>query len=256
MKKILFVISLLVTALGSFGQAIPDSTSSIITISGFVRDENDQPISNAIIINQKTRTGAFGKPDGSFSIRCNREDTLSLTSLGYHPRNISCRDSVIKDSYNFGKIFLETRVYRMGTIEIFGQRDLERIQQDIKKLGYDESDFMISGLNAMQSPITFLYQQFSKKEQSKRKVAELENEDRRRDLLKELFKYYVDYQIIDLTDEQFDDFIEFLNVSDEFMKSSTQYDFLIYVRDRFKDYKVAARQQKTLKETDFNYDKD
>ena len=256
MKKTVFIISIIFIFSSNFAQSQADSTSRMIIVSGLVRDENDQPIANAIVINQKTRLGAFGKPDGSFSIRCNREDTLSLSSLGFHPRNISCRDSVMKDSYYFGKIFLETRVYRIGTVEIFGQRDLERIQQDIKKLGYDENDFMISGLNAMQSPITFLYQQFSRKEQSKRKVAELENADNRRDLLKELFKYYVDYQIIVLSNEQFDDFVVYLNVSDEFMKSSTQYDFLIYVRDRFKDYKIAARQQKTLKETDFNYDKD
>ncbi len=108
----------------------------------------------------------------------------------------------------------------------------------------------------MSSPITFLYQQFSKKEQSKRLAAELWNEDRKRDLLKELFQHYVDYEIIILDNDQFDDFITYLNVSDEFMKNSTQYDFLIYVKDRFKDYKVQLRQKKILRDTDFDYDKD
>jgi hypothetical protein len=85
-------------------------------------------------------------------------------------------------------------------------------------LGYDERDYMLSGINAVQSPITFLYQQFSRKEQSKRQVAYMENEDRKRELLKELFRLYVDYDIISLSDEQFDDFITYLNVSDEFLK--------------------------------------
>lgn len=246
----------LLIAWSAHSQIAKDSLPPDVTITGMIRDENDQPVSNAIIINLRLRTGSFGKPDGSFSIKCHRTDTLSLTSLGYHTRTISCADSAAKSAYNFGKIFLDTRVYKMSSVEIFGQRDLEKIQQDIQKLGYNEKDFMMSGLNAMQSPITFLYQQFSRKEQSIRKVAELENEDRKRDLLKELFKYYVDYQIIDLSNEQFDDFIAYLNVSDEFMRTSTQYDFLIYVRDRFKDYKIASRQQKTLRDNDFNYDKD
>ena len=59
-----------------------------------------------------------------------------------------------------------------------------------------------------------------------------------------------------LKNEEFDAFIDYLNVSDEFMKTSTQYDFLIYVRDRFRDYKLLRRQQQKLKESDYDYDKD
>jgi hypothetical protein len=101
-----------------------------------------------------------------------------------------------------------------------------------------------------------LYQQLSKKEESKRIVAKLENDDRRRDLLKELFTIYVDYKIIELSTEDFDDFISYLNVSDEFMKSSSQYEFLVFVKDRFQDYQIARRNTRPLKEGDFDYDKD
>jgi hypothetical protein len=114
---------------------------------------------------------------------------------------------------------------------------------------------MLSGINAVASPITFLYQQFSKVERSKRLVKQMDNEDKNRDLLKELFQHYVDYEIIDLTNEEFDDFIDFLNVSDEFIKTSSQYDFLIFVKDRFTDYKVLRRQNK-FKETDYNFEED
>jgi hypothetical protein len=115
---------------------------------------------------------------------------------------------------------------------------------------------MLSGINAAASPITFLYQQFSKVERSKRQVAYLENEDRKRELLKELFRLYVDYEIIVLNDEQFDDFITYLNVSDDFLKNSSQYDFLIYVKDRFRDYKIFLRQNQRMQPADFDYDKD
>jgi hypothetical protein len=141
-------------------------------------------------------------------------------------------------------------------VEVFAPRDLEQIQEDIMKLGYNEDDYMISGINAISSPITFLYQQFSKKEQSKRKVAYLENEDRKRALLQELFRLYVDYEIIALNDEQFDDFITYLNVSDEFLINSTQYDFLVFVKDRFRNYKIFLRQNQRMKSSDFDYDKD
>lgn len=232
-----------------------ESDTAKIIIEGMLLDENGQPISNAIIINRSTKKGAFGRPDGSFLIECLRKDTLAVTSLGFQTRLISYRDSLDRDTFRL-RLFLDTRSFMLAEVEVFAPRDLEQIQEDINKLGYDERDYMLSGINAVQSPITFLYQQFSKKEQSKRQVAYLENEDRKRELLKELFRLYVDYDIISLTDEQFDDFITYLNVSDEFLINSSQYDFLIFVKDRFRDYKIHLRQNTRLQSTDFDYDKD
>lgn len=232
-----------------------DSTSQTIRVTCAVRDENGQPLSNVIVINKRTRSGSFGNANGKFTIQCLKNDTLSITSLGYYSRDITFKDSLFRSEYSTS-IYLDLRVFRTATVEVFAPRDLEKIQKDIDRLGYNERDYVLSGLDAARSPITFLYQQFSKKERSKRLAAELTNEDRKRDLLKELFHHYVDYQIIELSDDEFDDFIDYLNVSDDFMKNSSQYDFLIYVRDRFKDYRVYQRQRKRMKEDDFNYDKD
>jgi hypothetical protein len=231
------------------------TTTQEITVNGTIRQESNQPISNVIIINQRTKTGAFGKSDGTYSVKCLKTDTLTITSLGYHSRNISFKDSIFKSVY-YPITFLEERIQTLATVEIFAPKDLEQIQEEIKRLGFNEDDYMMSGINALASPITFLYQQFSRKEASKRELNRLENEDRKRALLKDLFHHYVDYDIIQLNNDQFDDFITYLNVSDEFLKSSTQYDFLIFVRDRFKDYKIANRNKIIFKSEDYDFDKD
>jgi hypothetical protein len=239
-------------SLCTLGQ-VRDTTA--ILVRGEIRDEMDQPIPNAIIINRTTKNGAFGKPNGSFELQCQRGDTLAITSLGFQTRYVTYSDSLQKTDFRL-KLYLDTRSYMLAEVEVFAPRDLEQIQKDILKLGYDEKDYMLSGINAASSPITFLYQQFSRIERSKREVAFLENEDRKRELLKELFRLYVDYEIIALDDEQFDDFITFLNVSDEFLITSSQYDFLVFVKDRFRDYKIFLRQNQRLKSADFDYDKD
>jgi hypothetical protein len=251
-RHLILLLLTLSVGLVIHGQTQP--TSKEIVIVGSAREENDQTIPNLILINQRTRKGDFGKNDGSFRFSCLKTDTLTLTALGYRSRSICMKDSVDKDSYSV-IIYLESRTYQYPTVEIFAQRDLEKIEADIQKLGYNEKDYMLSGINAVQSPITFLYQQFSKRERSKREVAMMENADLKRDLLKELFHYYVDYEIIDLSDAEFDEFINFINVSDDFMKNSSQYDFVIFVRDRYRDYKGWKRQKK-LSEGDYNYDKD
>jgi len=251
-RHLLFTLCLVCITYGVAAQ-VRDTTS--IIVRGELRDEMDQPIPNAIIINRSTKKGSFGKPSGSFELKCQRGDTLAITSLGFQTRYVTYTDSTYSENFKL-KLYLETRTYMLSEVEVFAPRDLEQIQEDILKLGYDEKDYMLSGINAAASPITFLYQQFSKVERSKRQVAYLENEDRKRELLKELFRLYVDYEIIALDDHQFDDFITYLNVSDEFLIQSSQYDFLVFVKDRFRDYKIFLRQNQRLKPADFDYDKD
>ena len=91
-------------------------------------------------------------------------------------------------------------------------------------------------MDALQSPITFLYQEFSKRERSKRKLAELLNEDRKRELLKELLHKYVEYDIINLSDDSFDDFIDFCAVPDPVIKGLSQYEFLLYIKKKYELY--------------------
>ena len=251
--RILFTGLLLLSVAIQMHAQSRDTTG--IVVRGVLRDEMDQPIPNAIIINRSTKKGSFGKPNGSFELKCQRGDTLAITSLGYQTRYVTYTDSISSTEFRL-KLYLETRTYMLSEVEVFAPRDLEQIQEDILKLGYNEKDYMLSGINAAASPITFLYQQFSRVERSKREVAYLENEDRKRELLKELFRLYVDYEIIALDDDQFDDFITYLNVSDEFLIQSSQYDFLVYVKDRFRDYKIYLRQNQRMKSADFDYDKD
>ena len=84
-------------------------------------------------------------------------------------------------------------------------------------------------------------------------MSELENEIKRRDLLKELFRKYVNYDIIDLASEDFDQFIDFCNVSDEFMRSTSQYDFIMFIKMKYgmwlsvNDYRPEVRPSREVK---------
>ncbi len=111
----------------------------------------------------------------------------------------------------------------------------------------------MSGVNALQSPITFLYEQFSRREQSKRLEAELVNKDNRRELLQELFVKYVDYDIVQLKQQEFDKFAEFCDPGDELLKKWTQYEFILYVKRQYGLFKMIPHR---LDEGDYRYDLD
>lgn len=194
-------------------------------------------LDDLMIINLRTSQGVFGKADGSFQVNVLKSDTILIASTGYEYKKITMRDSVLQPVYLVDVPLVKLNV-RLHEVVIFAPRELESIYKDIEKLGYNKRDFQIGGADALQSPITFLYQEFSRLEQLKRRNKERINNERRRDLLKELLANYVAGEIINLDNSEFDDFIDFCNVPEPFMKNSTQYDFCIYIKQKFEIYNM------------------
>ena len=216
-----------------YGQTPADTM--VVKVSGKAIDEEiaSKHLDDLMIVNLTTNQGTFGKADGSFSVSINKKDTLLVASTGYEFKKICFNDSIFKNDY-FVVVRLKKLTFTLHEVQVFSVRDLESIEKDIQKLGYNKKDYELSGINAFSSPITFLYEEFSRRERLRRHNAELVNEDKRRNLLKELLTRYVADDIIDLSDDSFDHFVDFCNVSEEYMKTSTQYDFMVYIKRKYK----------------------
>jgi len=236
MNRLLPLLSLLlVFSLGTLAQT-ENELQQQVTVRGQVVDaENGNPLLTMMVVSKNKGSGTFGNAEAKFILPLDRDDVLLVGAVGYE--TVSFKLPADFKGNNFSKVFeLNKLVIELPLIEVISERELEEIQKDIDALGYDRQDYMLSGVSAVSSPVTFLYQAFSKRERSKRLVAEMRNEDRKRELLKELFSKYVDYDIIDLENDRFDEFVDFCNVSDHFMQSSSQYDFLVHIKQRFKEY--------------------
>jgi hypothetical protein len=210
--------------------------NEVVKVKGRVVDATDgKELLTMMAVNKNSGSGTFGDNDGNFVLLIEKGDTLLVGAIGYETISFPIPKeemaAVIEKTF-----YLQKLVVNLPVVEIISERDLQEIQKEIEDLGYDKRDYVVSGVDAFNSPITFLYQSFSKRERSIRLVAEMKNEDRKRELLKELFKKYVDYEIISLKNEDFDDFIDYCNVSDYFIQNSSQYDFLIYIKRRFKEF--------------------
>jgi hypothetical protein len=200
------------------------------------------PISGLMIVNKSTGVGFFASGNETFSTTLNKEDTLLITAIGYAVKKICFKDSLLKDTFNI-RLLLEKPLVTLKPVTIIPPRELEVIQKDIEKLGYKKEDYMLTGIDAFESPITFLYQAFSKRERAKRDIAQKVNEDNKRKLLKELFRKYVDADMINLSEDQFDEFVDFINVSDDFLKNASQYDFIIFVKRKYELFKALNKQK-------------
>ncbi|HMU14904.1 MAG: hypothetical protein JST41_02965 [Bacteroidetes bacterium] len=207
-----------------------------VTVHGQVQGgDGERTFYDLMIVNRRLRTGNFGNVDGSFTVSALRNDTLLIGAGGYVTRTVPLSEYTDAELAAL-KVTLRPWEIQLKPVAVLPERTLKEIQADIDKLGYDEKDYRTAGVNALQSPITFLYQEFSRRERSKRMVAELRNEDAKRALLRELLYKYVEYDIINLSNDSFDDFIDFCAVPDEVIKGLSQYDFLMYVKKKYELY--------------------
>jgi len=212
------------------------SAQTFVKIEGQIYDrETKLDIPQVMIINKRTNVGTFSDNEGKFIIKALQTDTIILSSLGYKIKKICMKDSLVQNSYDL-TITLEKIYFTLKEVTIYPVRSLNEIDKDRNKVGTKKT-ISVQGIDAIQSPITYLYERFSKFGKSKQKVAAWENEDLKRDLLKELFRLYIQYDIIDLSDSEFDAFIKYLNFSDDFIRNATQLELVLAIKGKYENFK-------------------
>jgi hypothetical protein len=213
------------------------NAQTVINITGqaFDKENNNLPLPKLMIINKRTNNGSFADAEGKFSINAYQSDTILFSVIGYQTKKICLKDSIIKKQYHI-EIEMQKLQYTLKEISVFGTRSLSDIDKDIAKLDSTRRKRSYQDINAIESPITYLYERFSKFGKSKQKVAEWENEDLKKDILKDLFRLYVKNDIIDLSEEEFEAFIIYCNLSEEFIKTASQFELVMAIKGKYEAF--------------------
>jgi hypothetical protein len=132
--------------------------------------------------------------------------------------------------------FIDRLPQEMVEVVVKPLKTLEQIKEERAALALRETR-MVTGVNVLESPITALYQAFSKKEQNKRWIAEQVYKDNQRKVVQELLRLYVAYEIIDLKESEFDEFLLFLNLDPDFLKTASEMELITYIKDKFEHFK-------------------
>lgn len=208
-----------------------------VKVSGRISDVIDKRINipGCIVVNMRTQQGILANEDGTFTVDILKTDTLAFRTIGYQMRFVSIKDSVTNETF-YLDVKLKRLSYQLDEVTIIPHRTLDSISKDISKLGYDPGQFRLEGIDAIQSPITALYEAFSRKERSKREVAFMMNEDQRRKLMKELLAYYVNAGYLPIRDRDMDSFIDFCAISEAQLKTLTQYEMAVYIRKKYDSF--------------------
>lgn len=195
---------------------------------------------NLMVVNKTIGKGVFGNPDGSFSVLVNNHDQVSLSVKGYLPYHF--RVEANKDCQFLVHAYIIPKAEEIQSVVITPLKSLEQIKDERKALVLRETR-EVTGLQALQSPITALYQTFSKKEKNKRWIAEQEFKDDEKKVVRELLRLYVAYDLVELSDDEFDDFISFLNINSDFLKTATEMELITFFKDKYVHYKMINKRK-------------
>lgn len=216
-----------------------DAQCEQVNISGKVLDTmRQQNFFNLMVINKTTGRGVFGQPNGHFSVYARPGDRIALSTKGY-----PVYEFIAKPDENCQckvEAYVERLPQEVQEIIVRPLKTLEQIKEEREALALRETR-TVTGVNVLQSPITALYQAFSKKEQNKRWIAEQQYKDDQRKIVQELLRLYVAFDIIELSESEFDEFITFLNLDEQFIKTASEMELILFIKDKYEHYKQMNR---------------
>lgn len=183
------------------------------------------------IYNLRTNTYVSPVKTGYYELHGYKTDTFVFVCIGYSNQKLCYKDSLRQIHYE-KNILLHPVQAELEGVTITPDKSFEQIQQAIDNLGVKNTD-TYKTVEPLQSPITFLWERFSKVERQKRQVAVLLNEDERRQVQRELLKICIKSELINLSLSKMDAFIEYCNFSDVYLQQVSLYDLLSMIKLRY-----------------------
>lgn len=205
-----------------------------ITIHANVVDENNNPVPFADVAFRRLQLGFSSGKDGSFTAKMLQSDSIIILKNGYTPTKLTLKDSVSKSDY-YLTIVLPRVPYELTEVQINAIRTYQTIRTEINKL-YIKSTNSHPDARPMTNPLSFIYDQFSKHEKEKRFASKLETEEAKRIVLKDLFRLYNNYNIIDLDEDEYDRFITYLNMPYLYLQQTSDYDLAVSIKRLYASY--------------------
>jgi|TARA_R110000737_G_scaffold223373_2_gene238383 hypothetical protein len=207
-----------------------------VLLSGKVVDTlRPQNFYNLMVVNRTTGKGHFGMPNGGYNQYVNDGDSITFSIKGY--KNIEYKVKADGNCQAKNIWYIEMKPQEIEEVVVYPLKSLQEIQEERAGLAMRETR-QVTGIEVLQSPITALYQAFSQKEKNKRLIASYEYADKQKSILQELLRLYVAYDIFYLSETEFDAFISFLNINEDFLKTATEMELVTFVKDKFYHFQL------------------
>lgn len=215
------------------------SSYSQTLIKGIVTEPDSvTPMPFVYVINATTGQGQMSDGNGHFSVTAGDKDSIIFSFVGYVRLRIPAT-RLMTAIYKECKVVMVETQYKLNQV-VVSDFKIKPYERDYMKRVIDHSK--TTAVNAMQSPITALYMQFSQKGREQRKLARIFEEIFIRE---EVAKKFNAETLRKLTGDETIDFEKFRKycyyLSDDFIITHDGYDLYARVMDCYKRWKDEGR---------------
>jgi hypothetical protein len=139
-------------------------------IKGIVTEPDSiTPMPFVYVINAQTGQGQMSDGNGKFVVFAGEKDSIIFSFVGYVRLKIAA-SKLYKGIYKESKVVMEETAYKLNQV-IVSDFKLKPYEKDYMKRVIEGSKTNV--VNAMESPISALYMQFSQKGKEQRKLAKI-----------------------------------------------------------------------------------
>ncbi len=233
MRLVILLLFVSLTGLVQRGVAQPPRF-----IIGKVLDlETGKGVNNASVINQRSRAVGRTNTLGAYYLEVKPGDSVVITSPS-HGRLAFNWDGQTKNPTLTLKRQLSDDIINLPELTVRAKRESEVRRELEQILREPEARKGLTGdqiLSLAQSPITLLYELFSKQARSSRKALVIAQQHR-----KHMLAYYrlelITLRATELKGEDVDRFKEFCEFSDDFLLQSSEYELTYSILQRYKQF--------------------
>lgn len=207
----------------SFSFLIASAQTDSVLLKLTVLDSySKRPLSAVSIINPRTGSSSTTN-NGMYEEKIDKKDVLFIFSPGYQTVKFSLADSAYRPAYILHYVLEPLSTGLKGAVVIKAPKTLEQIEKERQSLGITPKELDKPNIDPFSSPIGALWDMLSARSKEREKLKKQMVEDDRRRIFKELLRYYNENGLIDLPETYYDDFIDYCNLSLDYLKTNTDY---------------------------------
>lgn len=221
---------------------------------GKVISSNDKsPVSFAMVLNPTSKNNTFSDTSGYFSLPVFEGDTLVISRIGFHPKEIRISKELL-NLRSIHMIEMNQRSYDLNAISLSSPGTYEQFRYNIIHADTDDElqinpeitrafNNKVTVLEpqakiSLGSPITTLYNLLSKEGKSLRKLDKEEAKQREADSYKDKYSPEVVSRLTGLKELELEKFMKYCSPDVNFIKNSTEYDIAAKILECFNRYKA------------------
>jgi hypothetical protein len=257
------IICALIFALGcftAFGQEEEDNATDRKLEAIVVNAQTDLPLESVHVINLNKVVGTITNSKGEFGITAAVNDTLYFSYLGFKSQKIR----VTNDMFRFRdtRIALTELAYALEEVIVQPYQLTGFLEIDVKNLPINTAyQYSISGLSksyeagskspsavtkvlgAILNPADLLRNLFGKRPRQMRKLRQMKEDDRIRDLLASKFDRETLTELLQLEKVDIEDILSNCNYSKSFITTANDLQILDAISSCYEEFKVLNREK-------------